>query len=132
MKFLHKRSMLLLRVSLGIVFFWFGILKLFSVSQDIYIIQKLVPFMPKFQLFTFLLAAIEIFIGGSFLSNKNVKLASIIMILLMSILTLSILITQGFTPRFPVLSFIGQDAIKNFVIMAAGLVLIADPTSTSE
>ena len=65
----------------------------------------------------------EILLGVAFLANRFVRLASIVMIVHLLIATISVLITQGFDPRFPILSLSGEFVVKNLVLMAAALVL---------
>ena len=130
---LHSRAILLLRLSLGLVFSWFGVLKLFNVSPVLEIIKHALP--PMFgesQLFMFLLAFVEILIGIAFLSNRVVKIAALVMIAHLLIATVAVLFTQGFDPRFPVLSLAGEFALKNLVLIAAGCVLIAEKSEKKE
>ncbi len=130
----HKLALSLLRYSLGIVFFWFGILKLFNASPVIEIIERaLPPMLGESELFMFSLAFVEMLIGIAFLANRFVKLAAFVMIGHLLVATGSVLITQGFTPRFPVLSFAGEFVVKNIVLIAAGVILIAEKNEkTSE
>lgn len=125
--FLHARAILCLRISLGIVFFWFGILKLFNASPVISIIEKaLPPLLGESQLFMFILAFVEMLIGVALLANRFVKLAAGVMIVHLLVATGSVLFTQGFTPRFPMLSLAGEFVMKNLVLVAAGFVLISE------
>lgn len=133
MEFLHNRSLLLLRLSLGISFLWFGVLKLFDASPVQEAIASSFPSsIGESQLFMFLIAMIEILIGFSFLSNKFVKFTAIVMVVTVFLITLPVLINQGFDPRFPVLSLVGEIALKNIVIMSAGLILIAEKEEPKE
>lgn len=129
--FFHKNALLFLRLSLGFTFFWFGILKLFNVSPVIDIIRHALPAVGQSQLFFFGLALIEIAIGAAFLANRFVKIAAIVMIVHLIISTGSVIITQGFAPRFPVLSLAGEFAVKNLVLISAGLVLLAEKAEKS-
>lgn len=127
------RALIVLRFALGTVFFWFGILKLFAVSpvQEI-IRQALPPFLGESQLFMFALAFIEILIGIAFFLNQYVKLAAFVMLGHLTIATVTVLFTQGFDPRFPVLSLAGEFALKNLVLMAAGYILIVEKAEKPE
>jgi uncharacterized membrane protein YkgB len=123
----HKLALLMLRYSLGITFFWFGILKLFNASPVIEIVEKaLPPMLGQSELFMFGLAFVEMLIGIAFLANRFVKLAAFVMSAHLLVATGSVLVTQGFTPRFPVLSLAGEFVVKNIVLIAAGFVLIAE------
>lgn len=123
--FSEDKAIVLLRYSLGVTFVWFGILKLFNVSPVLEVIKLAMP--PVFaesQLFFFLLSLFEILIGVAFFMKRLTKLAAVAMILYLLVATFSVLFTQGFSPRFPLLSFAGEFVMKNFVLMAAGLVLL--------
>lgn len=75
---------------------------------------------------------VEILIGLSFLTNRLVKLAVLVMIVQLLIATISVLLTQGFDPRFPVLSLKGEFVVKNLVLMAAGFVLLSSHQDKKE
>jgi uncharacterized membrane protein YphA (DoxX/SURF4 family) len=119
-----SRALTYIRFSLGVTFLWFGVLKLFNASPVLDIIRKAMPTpLAESQIFMFALALLEILIGLAFLTHKFVKLASIIMIGHLLVATASVLITQGFSPRFPILSLAGEFVVKNLVLIAAGLAL---------
>lgn len=124
--FLHKRSIMLLRITLGIVFLWMGVLKLFTVSPIQDALSKAIPTLGESQLLLFSAAFFEILVGAAFLSNKFVKAAAIVMAIHTFVITFAVLFTQGFAPRFPVLSLVGEHAVKNFVLIAAALMLLAE------
>jgi len=111
---------------MGICFVWFGVLKLFNTSPVLFSIQKAFPALSNFQFFTFLIAIIEIAIGTAFIANRFVKTAALVMILTTLVVSIPVFISQGFYPRFPVLSLIGEDVLKNLVLMSGGLVLISE------
>lgn len=114
----------LLRWSLAITFIWFGILKLIGVSPVLLIIQKAMPaFLGSSPLFLMGLAMGEIVVGLGLLFQKTTKIASILMIVHLTIASLSVLVTQGFKP-FPVLTLEGEFVVKNLVLIAAGYLLI--------
>jgi uncharacterized membrane protein YphA (DoxX/SURF4 family) len=123
---LHKHSLTILRVSLGIIFLWMGILKLFTVSPVQESLINAFPTLGESQLLLFCVAFFEILIGGAFLANKFVTIAAIVMSIQLLFVTVVVLLTQGFAPRFPVLSLIGEHALKNLALIAAGLLLIAE------
>ncbi len=124
MKILEEKTFTILRLSLAITFLWFGVLKFFNVSPVLPMIKiAMTPFITPTPLFLITLSLLEIVIGLALLLNKFVKSIVVIMILHLIVATLSVLITQGFEPRFPVLSLAGEFVTKNVVLMAAGLVL---------
>lgn len=126
METLNKNALLLIRLSLGIAFLWFGALKLFTTGDGISLLQKSLPTALAFsQLFSFLVAFLEILLGISFLSNKFIRSASIIAFLYLIITSFFIMISVGFDPRFPVLSTAGESTIKNLVLAASALMLIS-------
>lgn len=123
----QTRALMLLRLSLGVIFFWFGILTLFNVSPALTMITKSLPaFLGESQLFLFLLALLEILIGLAFFTNRFIKVAAIVMIISVGIEIILVLFTQGFDPRFPILSLAGGYALKSLAIVAAGFVFLAD------
>lgn len=129
----ENTSMTVLRLSLAITFLWFGILKLFNVSPAIKIIQLAMPAqLVHSQLFFFLLSALEICIGIAFFMPRLARFAAVVMILHLFIATISVLFTQGFDPRFPVLSLPGEFVVKNFVLIGAGLVIITHRSEVSK
>ncbi len=127
MDIISRKSLTILRVSLGICFVWFGVLKLFAVSYTLGILQSALPsVIGQSQMFGFIVALVEIAIGISFLINKWDRIASLAMVILVAILTIPVLVTQGFDPRFPVLSIVGESAMKNLILIAGGFVLLSD------
>jgi putative oxidoreductase len=124
--FLHGRAVMLIRLALGLVFVWMGVLKLFNVSPMQDILNNAIPSLGESQLLLFAAAFFEILIGAAFLANKFVKFAAVIMSIHLFILTFAVLFTQGFAPRFPVLSLAGEHALKNLVLIAAGLLLLSE------
>ena len=122
--FTQKNTFIALRWSLGIVFTWFGVLKLFNVSPSLELIKQTTPFFSESQFFLFLVSFIEILIGAALLMNRFVKAALIVMMVSVTLVSFTIFFTQGFSPRFPILSLAGELVLKNLVVVAAGLVLL--------
>lgn len=120
---------LLLRITLSITFIWFGLLKLFEVSPVLLIIKKAMPdFMLHIPYFLTLLALAEIAIGIGILIPKLVRLTAVVMILHLAVATISVLVTQGFSPRFPLLTVEGEFVVKNIVFIAIAYILLRDNT----
>lgn len=129
-RWLARYGLILLRISLGIVFFWFGVLKLFpgmspaeQLAADTLesLMLHLVPGMAAVRV----LGAWECAIGLGLLFNRNIRL-TLILLLLQMLGTLSpLLLFPGKTftifPYCPTLE--GQYIIKNLVLVSAGLVL---------
>ncbi len=138
-----RYGILLLRLSLGLVFFWFGVLKFFpglSPAQDLagrtiqVLSFGLVP--PNMSLPV--LAAWECLIGLGLLSGKFMRVTLLLLFVQMigTILPIFFFPAEVFTvfPYAPTLE--GQYIIKNMVLISAGIVIgatvrggkvIADP-----
>jgi len=123
-------GILLLRISLGIVFFWFGVLKFFpglSPAQDLaartisVLSFGYVP--PNISLPV--LAAWECLIGLGLISGKFTRITLLLLFLQMfgTILPLFFFPKESFLhfPYAPTLE--GQYIIKNLVLVSAGLVI---------
>lgn len=138
-----KYGVVLLRVSLGIVFFWFGVLKFFpslSPAQELATrtIEVLSFGLVKPSLSLPILALWECLIGLGLISGKFLR-ATILLLLLQMLGTVTPLVlfpNESFTqfPYAPTLE--GQYIIKNIVLVSAALVvgatvrggrLVADP-----
>lgn len=126
-KYVHEdQTILLLRLSLSLTFIWFGALKLFGVSPVSELIKSAMPAgVGSNELFFLVLSIMEIVIGVGLLIKPLVKLFSVILIGHLIVATLSVLVTQGFSPAFPILTFPGEFVAKNLVLITAALVLIA-------
>lgn len=121
---LQNRAVLLLRITFGILFLWLGALKLFAAGDGITVLQNALPASLAFsQLFSFAVSFLEITLGIAFLTNKFVKVASVAAFIVLLLTAVLILISQGFDPRFPVLSTEGESALKNIVLSTGALIL---------
>jgi uncharacterized membrane protein YphA (DoxX/SURF4 family) len=124
MSSLQNRAVLLLRITFGVLFLWFGALKLFAAGDSLALLQNALPASLAFsQLFSFAVSFLEIALGIAFLTNKFVKVASAAAFFELFITAVLILVTQGFDPRFPVLSIEGESALKNIVLSTGALIL---------
>lgn len=125
-----RYGVLLLRVSLGIVFFWFGLLKFFpglSPAQDLATrtISLLSLGLVPANVSIVVLAAWECLIGLGLISGVFMRATLLLLFLqMLGTLTPVVLFPQEvftFVPYAPTLE--GQYIIKNFVLIAAGLVI---------
>jgi uncharacterized membrane protein YkgB len=123
--FMARHGVTFLRISLGIIFFWFGALKLFpqfSPAEDL--IRQSITFF-SMSWFLPLLAVWEMAIGLGFLTGKFLRLTILLLFLQMPG-TLSPIILRPdlvFT-QFPFgLTLEGQYMIKNLVLISAALVV---------
>src|SRR5579859_1785611 len=141
-------GIILLRISLGVVFFWFGILKFFpglSPAQDLAArtIEKLTFGLMTPNISVPFLAAWECLIGLGLITNKFMRftLALLWLQMLGTITPLVFFPSETFLhfPYAPTLE--GQYIIKNIVLISAALVigatvrggkLIADPQVVKE
>lgn len=143
-RWMARYGIVLLRVSLGIVFFWFGALKFFpslSPAQDLatrtisLLTFDLIP--PEVSLF--ILATWECLIGLGLITGLWMRATLLLLFLQMlgTLTPLAFFPTETFTrvPYAPTLE--GQYIIKNLVLVSAALVigatvrggaLVADPT----
>jgi len=121
---MRKYGKVSLRVSLAIVFIWFGALKLFHSSPANDLITQTVFWFPP-QLFLPALAIWEVAIGIGLLIRRYNKLALVLLFLQMggTMLPLVVLPEQCFA-TFPfVLTITGQYIVKNIVFISAAMVI---------
>jgi len=129
-RWLARYSLTLLRVGMGIVFLWFGVLKFFpglSPATDLAVRTittltfGLIP--PNISLF--LLATLESAIGLGLLTGKFMRLILALLAFQMAgTLTPLLLFPQEAFMRFPYAPTLeGQYIIKNMVLIGAGLVI---------
>ncbi|ULQ50622.1 DoxX family membrane protein [Flavihumibacter fluvii] len=126
----NRRHLYLLRISIGVIYLWFGALKFFpgiSPAEDlaIHTINKLTFGIIPQPVNIVLLAIIECIVGGLLITGKYVRAALVILFSHMAC---------TFTPLlfFPDLSFkyapygftlVGQYIMKNIIIICAALVI---------
>lgn len=124
-RWLARYSIPILRVGLGIVFVWFGVLKFFpglSPAEDL--VRNTIFFIDP-DLFIPVLALWEVAIGLGLIAGKFMRLTLLLLFLQMpgTLLPLFILpeVTWQHIPYSPTVE--GQYIIKNLVLIGAGLVL---------
>lgn len=120
-----RHGLTLMRVSLGVIFFWFGALKLFpnmSPAEDL--VRNTIYFVDP-NLFIPVLAVWEMLIGIGLITGVFMRLTLLLLFLQMpgTALPLLLLPEVCFTV-FPFgLTLEGQYIIKNLVLITAGIVL---------
>jgi len=125
--FMRRWSNPALRLSLAIIFIWFGILKPLGLSPAADMVKATVNWMPLFSADTWLgiIGWWEVAIGVTFLWNATVRLAIALLALQMigTFMPLVMLPQVTFQPgRIPYAPTIeGQYIIKNLLIIAAAL-----------
>ncbi len=115
----------LLRISVGVVFFWFGALKLFpGASPAEPLIRQAMSFLPL-DIVIPLLGLLEMVIGLGFMSGKFMRLTILLMMLQMvGAASPLLLYPQAVWVNFPfVLTLEGQYIIKNVVLISAAIVI---------
>jgi putative oxidoreductase len=121
----HRHGMLMLRTALGIVFMWFGALKVIGASPVGEIVARTLFVLPA-RPTMLALGIAEMAIGISFLTGRLVKAALVVFLVQMSgtFLTLVLLPDLTFQHGNPLLlSTVGEFVIKNLVLITAGIAL---------
>jgi uncharacterized membrane protein YkgB len=114
-----------LRIGLGIVFFWFGILKFFpGLSPAEALVRNTIYFWNP-DIFIPILAAWETLIGLGLITGKFMRLTLLLLFLQMAGTALPLIILPEVVWNiFPYgLTLEGQYIIKNLVLIGAGMVL---------
>lgn len=127
---MSKYGLLLLRLSIGIVFFWFGILKFFpglSPAQDLAIqtIDLLSFGFVSGKTALFILATWEVLIGIGLLTGVYMRITLLLLFLQMmgTMSPVFLFPAEVFTKVAYAPTLEGQYIIKNLVIISAGIVL---------
>ena len=121
---MYKYGIVALRISLAVIFIWFGALKPFGLSPAAGLIEKTVYWMSP-EVFIPILGWWEVLIGVCLLYRPLMKLALLLLFLQMpgTILPLFLLPEVCFN-QFPHgLTMEGQYIIKNLVLISAGIVI---------
>jgi putative oxidoreductase len=118
--------MMALRLSLGIIFTWFGILKVFGYNPVFDVIyHSMAPFLAS-GLGLIVLGSFEALLGILLIYNRFLDLTHLLLMLHL-IGTFSTFIFGFeiiFEPRFPILSLAGEFVIKNLILLLAGLAVL--------
>jgi uncharacterized membrane protein YkgB len=118
-------SVMLLRVSVGVVFIWFGALKLTGATPVAKLVAATVPMLPA-SYFVPALGIFEVLLGTALLIGRRLDLVAVILVMHLAG-TFLVLVTQpgvAFVHGNPfMLTMTGEFVIKNVVLIAAGLVL---------
>lgn len=129
-RWMSKNGLKLLRISIGIVFFWFGILKFFeglSPAETLAIrtIDDLTLHLLPKKVIIYGLATWEVLIGLGLLINKFLRETLLLLFLQMiGTFTPLFLYPNEIFKVFPIaLSLEGQYIVKNIVLISAGIVL---------
>lgn len=124
---LTRVSLPLLRVSLGVVFLWFGVLKIADATPVGDLVARTLPFIPA-DWFVPALGAFETILGLALIAGRRMAVVALLMVAHLAG-TLLVLITQpevAFRDGNPLLlTMTGEFVVKNLVLISAGLVLAA-------
>jgi uncharacterized membrane protein YkgB len=122
----ESHGVTVLRYSLAMVFFWFGIVKPFGVSPADPVVEAGIFFLP-FEIFFPILGWWEALVGLGLLFKRTVRFAVYLMVFQM-LGTMIPLITapaMTFTSMPFIPSEVGAYIIKNWVLLSGGLVVLA-------
>lgn len=120
-----RYGLLLMRIALGIIFFWFGALKLvpnLSPAEDL--VRNSVPFVNP-DLFLPVLAIWEMLIGLGLITGQFMRVTLLLLFLQMPGTALPIVtLPEAVFTRFPFgLTIEGQYIVKNLTLITAAIVL---------
>lgn len=124
------------RISIFIIFFWFGLLKILNISPAEGVVTNLhsqtISFIP-FEIFYPFLGLVEMSIGILFLIPKLTRIALIIMVLQMFTTFLPLIFLPGETWTQPGgLTLEGQYIVKNLALVSLAILIYKDKYSLSE
>lgn len=130
-----QNTIKLMRLSLGIIFVWYGMLKFFptlSPAEDLAIKTIDIMFFHLIDgsLSIKLLAILEVAIGIGFLSGYYTKLVTIIFLghMLCTFVPLFILPELSFTHSSYAFTLVGQYIVKNIVFILVGVMIYQNET----
>ena len=123
-----KNNKNLIRISLFIIFFWFGLLKPLGLSAAEQLVLDTVYWMPIFSAHTWLsiIGWWEVIIGLCFLFEKTTKVALLLLLLQMTGTFMPLVILPDITfqnSNFFTPTLEGQYILKNILIIAAALII---------
>ena len=123
-EFTRAYSIPLLRMTLGLVFVWFGLLKVFGYSPVADLVIKTAYFLPP-NVAVVGIGILETIIGLGLLTGLAMRVTLLLFFLQMcstflAVVTRPELLLQNGNPLL--LSIYGEFLLKNFVLLAAGLV----------
>lgn len=124
-EWMASTGIILLRISIGIVFFWFGALKLFQgASPATALIEQTITFLPP-DLFIPFLGVWEMVIGLGFITGLFLRVTILLMFLqMLGALSPIVLAPGAVWDSFPfVLTLEGQYVVKNVVLISAAIVV---------
>ena len=124
-KWMGQNGLVFLRISLGIVFFWFGVLKFFpGLSPAENLVRNTIYFINP-DIFIPILAVWETIIGFGLITGMHMRLTLLLLFLQIPGTALPLIVLPDTVwTNFPYgLTLEGQYIIKNLVLIGGGLVL---------
>jgi uncharacterized membrane protein YkgB len=124
-RWMARNGITLLRISLGVVFFWFGALKLVpGLSPAQGLIEQTITFIPM-SIFLPVLAIWEMAIGLGFITGKFMRVTILLLFLQMPGTLSPVFLRPDLVfTQFPfALTLEGQYIVKNMVLISAALVI---------
>jgi uncharacterized membrane protein YkgB len=136
--FMRQWGTVAVRISFGIIFIWFGILKPIGLSAAEPLVKATVQWLPvlESEAWVVLIGWWEVAIGAAFLFRKTIRIAIALLFLQMVgtfmplIFLPSVTFQYGHIPYAPTME--GQYIIKNLLIIAAALVVGGTVRKTKE
>ncbi len=122
---LAKVSVPTLRISLGVVFLWFGLLKVFDVSPVAGLVARTIYWFDP-DVVVPALGAVEVFVGACLLAGRLMRIALPLLVLQMAgtFLVLVLLPQIAFRDGNPLLLTVeGEFVVKNLVLLSGALVV---------
>lgn len=115
----------LLRISLGVVFLWFGLLKIFDVSPVSGLVANTIYWFDP-DVVVPALGAFEVFVGACLVAGRLMRIALPLLVLQMAgtFMVLVLLPDVAFRDSNPFLLTVeGEFVVKNLVLLSAALVI---------
>jgi len=125
-EFMRRRSLLLLRLALALVFLWFGLLKLFDASPVADLVARALPILPP-RVAVLGSGITECVVGLGLLTGRAVRLTLVLFfaLLLGTFLPLVTHPTDVFQHNNPLwLSTTGEFLLKNLILITAGFTIL--------
>jgi uncharacterized membrane protein YphA (DoxX/SURF4 family) len=127
--FMRRWGVAALRLSLGVIFIWFGVLKPLGLSPAAPLVRATVGWMPLLSpdAWVAIIGWWEVLIGVTFLFHRTTRIAIALLALQMAgtflplIMLPHVTFQAGYVPYVPTIE--GQYIIKNLIIIAAALVI---------
>ena len=127
-RWVEEDEVLLLRLGIATVFLWFGLIKILDYENNPIrpLVEAFSPYLAS-GLGFYLLGGFEVLVGMGFLFGRYLKYIAILLILHMggTFLTILFVPSRIFGDYFPLLTLEGEFVVKNLVLVACALAIIA-------